>query len=232
MEACIRVLVASPHPVFCAGLRATLEAKHRITVVGEASTCYEAFRLCAELVPDTLILDTLLVEFPAMITLAKSRSNSPKAAILGIVNHHDIAAVPGLMALGFSGCILKEERADVLVSALTAVATGATWFSPAVLVALARESPATTATLLTNREQEVMLLLAEGYRNSEIADALGVGLRTAEFHVRNVLSKLHARSRAEAVHLFQQYRHFPPSFPVEIRGRKPRSFADALGPRS
>jgi len=90
-----------------------------------------------------------------------------------MVSRHDIAAVPGLVALGVSGCILKEDRADVLVSAITGIATGAAWFSPAVLVALARESPATKATLLTSREQEVMLLLAEGYRNSKIANTLG-----------------------------------------------------------
>jgi len=226
----MRVLVASPHPLLCAGLRATLEAERQIIVVGEASACSEASRLYAELGPDALILDTLLVEFPTMTALAELCSNSPKATILAIVGHHDIAAVPGLVALGVSGCILKEERADVLVPAITGVAAGATWFSPAVLVALARESPATKATLLTNREQVVMLLLAEGCRNSEIADTLGISLRTAEFHVRNVLSKLHARSRAEAVLLFQRHHHFPPLSPVEIRGRKPRSFAGALGP--
>jgi len=132
LQACIRVLVASPYPLLCAGLCATLEAERQIIVVGEAFTCPEAFQLYAELGPDALILDTLLFEFPMMSALAKLCSNSPKTIILAVVSRHDVAAVPGLVALGVSGCILKEDRADVLVSAITGIAAGATWFSPAV----------------------------------------------------------------------------------------------------
>ncbi len=193
------VLLASSHPLVRAGLRAMLERVPALRPISEAATGDEVRRLCRAARPAVVVVDVELVGPSAPDTVAALRRDCPATRIVALASPGAVDAVRALVALGAVGAVALDEEADAVVQAIFAVARGGTRFAQATLAALVQGSPRRGATVLTPREREVLALLAVGWRNTEIADALAVSLRTVEFHVGNLLGKLGARSRLEAL---------------------------------
>lgn len=209
----IRVLLAEGNPLVRVGLRAILNQAPEVQLVGEVTTGAAVQRLSQQLHPDVVLLALRLSIPLVQATLIALRTAAPQARVVVLTAQGEDAVMRRLVALGVAGAVRQDEAPAVLVRAIRTVAQGGTWFSPSVLIALAQRSPGKGATPLTPREQQVLALLATGQRNVDIAKVLGVSIRTVEFHVRNVLGKLGAHSRAEALHNAYQLDLVPPDAP-------------------
>ena len=200
MAELIRVLLADDHALVRAGLRALLMGEPDLALVGEATTGDEVQERCAALCPDVLLLDLRMPGSPATATVPWVRARCPATRVVVLTAHREDAWVRGLLDLGATGYVLKDDALNAVVQAVRAVAAGGRWVSPAVLPALLRPPADADAEALTPREHEVLALVAGGRTSKEIGAALGIGTRTAEFHVKNLLAKMGARTRAEALH--------------------------------
>lgn len=195
----ISVLLADDHPALRVGLRVLLE-QGQVAVVGEVGDGRQALAQIVALRPDVAVLDCQLPEMAGTeVALEVQRLGLP-TRILALSAYSDEKYVRGMIAAGAVGYVLKEEAPEVIVAAVQAAATGQSWFSPAVAAQVAAwargERPGRAE--LTEREHEVLRLVARGKTNKEIALALQIAERTAEFHVSNILSKLGLASRVEA----------------------------------
>ncbi len=195
----IRVLLADDHPALRVGLRVLLEHAPGVTVVGEAGNGQEALALIAGQRPDVVVLDCQLPDMAGAEVAAEVRRRGLPARILALSAYHDEKYVRAMLAAGAVGYLLKDEAPAAIVSAVRAAASGQGWFSPAVVAQVSGwargESPQEG---LTEREREVLRLVARGRTNKEIARELGVAVRTVEFHVGRILGKLEVASRVEA----------------------------------
>ncbi len=196
----IRVLLADDHPFIRAGIRAELAEEEDILVAGEASSADEVMARCPDLWLDVLILDLSMPGPPPRETVAFLKQHCPDLKILVLTAYQDDAYVRGLVALGVKGYVLKDEATEALVDAIHAVYHGETWFSQRVLEKISsEEGGGLTETALTTRELEILKLLRRGLTNKEIAYQLRIAERTVRYHVENLLEKLQARNRPEAV---------------------------------
>jgi two-component system NarL family response regulator len=192
----IRVLVADDHPLIRAGLQSSLANEPDMFVVGEATNGEEVQRLCLKSKPDVLLLDLRMPGPSALETIAYLRQHHPQTRVLMLTAYDDEAHVRWLVEAGVAGYLLKEEAPATVVQAIRAVMGGGSWFSQQVAEKLARptESPA-----LTQREREVLRLIAQGKSNQQIAEELSIAETTVRFHLRNLYSKVGVTSRAEAI---------------------------------
>ena len=202
--AVIHVVLADDHPVVRAGIRNELMASG-IQVVGEAVNGEEVQQLVERLHPEVVVLD---VEMPGLNGLEVARrlrarqqaQLDPPVSILVLSAHDQEAYIFGLLDAGAAGYVLKDEALETIVQAVQTVARGAPWLSPRVMAkVIARSAGRTDAEALTEREMEVLQLMAKGLNNPQIGDALSIGERTVRFHVENILSKLKASNRMAAV---------------------------------
>lgn len=196
----IRVLLADDHPALRVGLRVLLEQASDVEVVAEAGDGREALEMIEALRPDVAVLDCQLPEMEGTEVAAEIRRRGLQTRVLALSAYRDERYVRGMLAAGAVGYLLKEEAPRVIVAAVQAAAGGEGWFSPEVAAkveAWARGERSEQA-VLTERELEVLRLVAKGRSNKEIAQALKVAERTVEFHVSNILSKLSVASRVEA----------------------------------
>lgn len=196
----IRVLLADDHPALRVGLRVLLEQAPGVEVVGEAGDGPQALEQIAALAPDVAVLDCQLPGLPGAEVAAEVRRRGLPTRVLALSAYSDELHVRAMLEAGAVGYLLKEEAPGIIVAAVQAAAQGRAWLSPEVaarVAAVAREArPAPTD--LTEREREVLRLIALGKANKEIAFALGIAERTVEFHVSNLLDKLGLTSRIEA----------------------------------
>ncbi len=198
----IRVVLAEDHPVVREGIRTLLERAPDLVVVAEASDGQEALRLVEEMAPDVLLLD---MEMPGLTGVEVARrlqaARSP-VRILALSSHDDDQYIFGLLEAGAAGYLLKEEATEAIVAAVRGVARGEVgWLSQPVAQKVMRrlQGAAEETCPLTEREMDVLQLLAKGWTNARIAKALTVSERTVGFHVGNLLQKMQADSRTEAV---------------------------------
>jgi DNA-binding NarL/FixJ family response regulator len=201
MSASIRVLLADDHPFIRAGLRTTLESQPDIVVAGEAADGDEARRHCQALRPDVLVLDLNMPGPPATATVAFVQERCPSIRVVVLTAYDDDAYVHGLIEAGVMGYVLKDEAPDALVQAVRSVARGGTWFSQPVVTKLVR-APAratTTGPPLTERERQLLRLLAQGWDNARIAEELHLGEQTVRNYVSRLYGKLGVQTRAEAI---------------------------------
>lgn len=201
----IAILIADDHPMFRFGLRARLGAEPDLAVVGEAGTGEEAVALAASLAPDVVLMDLNLPGINGIEATRLLRETTPAVAVL-VVTMFDDDSVFAAMRAGARGYLLKDAEADETVRAIRAVAHGEAIFSPSVarrlmgyFAAPRPASPARTFPELTEREREVLALLAQGYTNAAIAQRLFLSPKTARNYVSNIFGKLQVADRTEAI---------------------------------
>jgi DNA-binding NarL/FixJ family response regulator len=194
-ETPIRIVIVDDHPLLQEGTRALLARSAGIVVAGMAGDGETALRLVEQCNPDVLLLDLHLPGISGVDVARQTRARNPQVAILVLTGYDEIGYVRGLVQLGVRGYLRKSASGPELLAAIRAVAAGQTVLPPAITRTMINPK----ADLLTARECEVLTLLADGRRNLEIAQALGVSLKTVEFHISHILDKLGARSRTEAI---------------------------------
>ncbi len=196
----IRIVVTDDHAVVRQGLRMFLELDPELEVVGEAANGAEAIALAKELAPDVVLMDLLMPVMDGITAIGKLREETPEVEVIALTSVLEDASVVGAVRAGATGYLLKDTNADELRRAVKAAAAGQVQLSPEAATRLMREvrAPEKPETL-TERETDVLRLLAEGQANKEIARELGIGEKTVKTHVSSILAKLGVQSRTQAV---------------------------------
>ena len=195
----IRVLIVDDHSVVRRGLRMFLEDDPRLELVGEAADGEEGVRMARETRPDVVLMDLLLPKLDGIGATEKIRQELPDTQVIALTSVLEDESVVGAVKAGAIGYLLKNTEGDELLNAIHAAAEGEVRLSPEASARLVREirSPQSPETL-TERETEVLRLLAEGKANKEIARNLGISEQTVKSHVHSLLAKLGMLSRTQA----------------------------------
>jgi DNA-binding NarL/FixJ family response regulator len=202
----IRVLVADDHPFFRDGLRVLLDTTADTELAGEATTGDEVVGLAAELQPDVILMD---IKMPGRNGIEATRQilqTSPHVGVLVVTMFEDDASVFAAMQAGARGYLLKGADKEEMLLAIRAVSRGEAIFGPSIARRLmqyfAARPPAASLEIfpeLTDREREILGLVAVGRNNQQIADELFLSLKTVRNYVSNIFSKLQVADRAQAI---------------------------------
>lgn len=203
----IRVLIADDHDIVRTGLKMMLLAEDDITIVGEASTGKEAVRLARDLKPDVVVMDVQMPDMNGIEATRKIRQDCPTCAVLALTIHEDKQYFFQMLNAGALGYVPKRAAPDDLVNAIRLASEGHVFLYSSMASLLASEYLANTSAIddelsespLTDREHEILVLIAEGLSNQEIADKLSISVRTVERHRENIMNKLNLHSRTELV---------------------------------
>jgi two-component system nitrate/nitrite response regulator NarL len=197
----IRVLLVDDHPVVRRGLSSCLSSQDQVLVVGEAADGQEGIRKAKELSPDVVLMDIDMPQMNGLSATEVLRRDSPNIKVLILSMHRHPEYVVRILQCGARGYVLKEASPEELVGAIRSVQAGETVFSPEIarlalnqFVQGTGEGPHPSQ--LSNREREVLVTIAEGLSNKEIASRLGVGVRTVETHRERIMRKLNIHSVA------------------------------------
>jgi two-component system, NarL family, response regulator NreC len=202
-----RILVADDHGIIRAGLKLLLEADPDMQVVGEASDGREVVRLAGELRPDVVVVDIGMPRLNGIDATGQILRENPQIGVIILSMHADESYIMRALNAGAKGYLLKDSADDDLLKAVRTVAEGRPFFSPAIAhtlledyVRLMREHGVQDSyDLLTEREREVLQLLAEGKSNKEVATLLGLSPYTVESHRNNLKQKLNLHNTADIV---------------------------------
>jgi DNA-binding NarL/FixJ family response regulator len=206
MEDTVRVLIADDHPLFREGMRGRLDRVADVAVVGEAASGDEAVELAHKLEPDVILMDIKMPGLNGIEATREIQQASPQIGVLVLTMFEDDDSVFAAMRAGAKGYLLKDSGGEGVVHAIRAVASGEAVFGPRVaeriigfFSAPRAAAPRRVFPVLTEREEEVLSLVAQGKSNREIARQLFVSLKTVRNHVSNILLKLQVADRAQAV---------------------------------
>jgi len=201
----LRVLIVDDHPVFLAGLRVLLEADPRTEVVAEATTAAEAIERAAETQPDAIVMDLHLPDMNGIEATRLITQTSPHIGVLVLTMYEDDDSVFAAMRAGARGYLLKGTGHTDIVHAISAVGAGTAVFGPSIAQRLidyfgAQRSSAAAPPFpeLTEREREILNLIAAGENNTAIAERLFLSAKTVRNHVSNIFAKLQVADRAQA----------------------------------
>ena len=202
----MRVLLADDHSIVRRGLRGLLEAAD-LDVVAEAGDGLEAVQLCEKHQPDLLILDIGMPKLSGIEVAARAQKLDRPPGVIILSVHGDESYIMRALAAGARAYLLKSATDEDLIPAIRAVASGKPYFSPAVAAMLVEDyvrqlkqrGLTDSHHLLTDREKEVLQLLAEGRSNKDVANLLDLGLSTVETHRKNLMQKLNLHNTAEIV---------------------------------
>jgi len=200
----VSVVVVDDHPLVRAGFHFLAESRSEIVVVGEAATADEAVEMSTRLRPDVVVMDVELMGGSGLEASARIRQDCPDIRVLFVTMHGDEATVLAALRAGGSGFVLKGTSQDDLVRAILGAAAGDLILGPhahAIVTDRVGQLPTVRPSLphLTAREHEILELLAAGRANGSIAASLGVSRKTIANHVANILTKLHASDRGQAI---------------------------------
>ncbi|HSG17420.1 MAG TPA: response regulator transcription factor [Anaerolineae bacterium] len=195
----VQILIVDDHSVVRQGLRMFLSLDPDLQVIGEASNGDEGVQLARKLRPHVVLMDLLMPVMDGVTATAAIRRELPEVEVIALTSVLEDASVFGAIRAGAIGYLLKDTEAEDLCRAIKSAAAGQVQLSPQAAALLTREvripeSPEK----LTQREIEVLGLLAHGLANKEIARELGIGEKTVKTHVSNILSKLGVLSRTQA----------------------------------
>ena len=202
-----RVLLADDHPVFRQGIRSQLERERDIEVVAEAPDGEEAVKLAAEFKPDVVVMDIGMPKLNGLEATRRVKAENPDIAVLVLTIYDDEDYILGLLEAGVAGYLLKTAHPAEIVQAIRAVRHGECVLNPAVTQRLLtkaierRSKPIRLDSLeeLSYREVQVLELAAEGITNKQIADEMGISVRTVKGHLASIFAKMKVASRTEAV---------------------------------
>jgi NarL family two-component system response regulator LiaR len=203
----IRVLLVDDHAVVRSGLGAFLLAFDDLELVGEAGSGEEAVCRCEQVEPDVVLMDLVMPGMDGATATRAIRERCPQIQVIALTSFKEEELVQGALQAGAIGYLLKNVSADELATAIRAAHAGRPTLAPEATQALIHSArrPQTPGFDLTEREREVLALMVTGLNNPDIADRLIVSRSTVKFHVSNILSKLGAASRTEAVSLALQH---------------------------
>jgi DNA-binding NarL/FixJ family response regulator len=199
----IRILIADDHPIVREGLSAVLETQPDFEIVGQATNGAQAVERAAALRPDVILLDLELPELDGVAALRAIRTSDPAAKVIIFTAFDTDERILAAVQAGAQGYLLKGAPREDLFQAIRVVHGGGSLLQPVVAARLLRQvsgaASATPTESLTERELEVLHLLAKGRQNKEIANELWISERTVKFHVSAILAKLQVGNRTEAV---------------------------------
>ncbi len=193
----VRVFIVDDHPLLREGTQLSFERTPGFQVVGTADKGAAALERIGESRPDVLILDLRLPDMSGVDVARHIRERYPGIGILILTGYDDVHYARALTQLDIQGYLRKTASSDEIIDAVRSVAAGVKVFDPEIVRVM--EDQSNVAESLTTRELEVLQLVARGRRNAEIADELTLSVKTVEFHISNLLGKIGARSRSEAV---------------------------------
>lgn len=202
-EPAIRVVLCDDHPIVRAGLRQVIEQQPDLELVAEAATVAEVTALVDSLDPGVVVMDLSLPDGSGINATRLVREAHPGTAVVVLTVHDDLSYLRQAFGAGAAGYVVKDAADTELVAAIRAVAAGGSYVHPRLGAALARSEPSGAVGGpggdLSERETQVIQLIAMGLTNGEIADRLHVSVRTVESHRAHIYQKLGTRSRAELV---------------------------------
>lgn len=201
----LRILLADDHQTIREGLKSILNAEPDMEVVGEVEDGQAAVETAAGTQPDVVILDLSMPKLNGLKTTEAIRKASPSVKILILTRHAEHAYLQPSFHAGASGYVLKQSRASELPHAVRAVATGGTYIDPTIAAKMIEpfqrrtSAHAPIGSAISQREEEVLRLVAWGYANKEIATTLNLSVKTVETHKAKAMQKLGLTSRIELV---------------------------------
>ncbi|HEX5807072.1 MAG TPA: response regulator transcription factor, partial [Anaerolineales bacterium] len=204
MAESISVLLVDDHAMVRQGVRAFLVTQPDLSVVGEAGSGEEAVRLAAHLIPDVILMDLIMPNMDGVETTRRVKQVSPRSQVVVLTSYHEDEHIFPALKAGALSYILKDVSAEELASAVRKAAAGEAVLHPRVAVRVIKELQGRRAevinpfTELSERELEVLKLIADGMSNAEMAAKLVLSEKTIKGHVSNILSKLHLADRTQA----------------------------------
>ena len=201
----LTVLIADDHPLVREALHQALDGERDMEVVAEAGDGAEAVKLASELKPDVAVMDIVMPKLNGIEATRKIKEIAPQIAILILTAYDDDEYVLGLLDAGAAGYLLKSARGCDLAGAIRAVKSGESVLHPKIIAKLLKRAMTApvkegkASDLLSERELEVLRLVALGMSNKEIAEKLFLSQRTVKAHLTNIFNKLNVASRSEAI---------------------------------
>jgi two-component system, NarL family, response regulator NreC len=203
----VRVLLVDDHAVVRAGLRMLLSADPDLVIVGEAEDGAQGLRMARDLTPDVVLMDISMPDMNGIEATRRIKELCPDVAVLALTMHEDDQYFFEMLAAGASGYVPKRAAPNDLIAAIHAVRSGGVFLFPSVARLLVtdyrqrveRGGPVGAFDILTDREREVLVLIAQGLNNPEIAEKLVISIKTVNRHRENIMAKLNLHSRVELV---------------------------------
>ncbi|MGE5653196.1 MAG: response regulator [Bacillota bacterium] len=204
----IRLLLADDHTLVRQGIRHILEMESGLQVVGEAGNGEETLNMARSLRPDVILMDVNMPVMNGVEATRLIRQEMPEIAVVALTIHDDEEYLFELVKVGAAGYLLKDVEPASLIEAIHRVAQGQSYLHPAVAAKLMggynrllqeKETVATTSKLLSEREVEVLVYIAKGQHNDQIAETLFISEKTVKNHITNILRKLDVEDRTQAV---------------------------------
>lgn len=206
MQQGIRILIVDDHTILRAGIRVLLELSPDMQVVGEAGDGATALLRCRELQPDVVLMDIAMPDMNGLTATRQLAESCPRSRVLILTQHENKEYILPALKVGAAGYILKRAADTELVAAIRAVAAGKSYLDPNVTGVVVEglrqrraDSPEDPYETLSDREREVLMLLAQGRILREIGETLHLSPKTVDFHRANIMGKLGLKSRSELV---------------------------------